>query len=142
MYYPRVFYFAMHHILRLLTRNLVVVLNNVVISGYLRHIPKSKTLWTVLYVLSQSVLFCDAPHLAASDKKFLVIRSHLCYLPCLKNAHLLQVNSAFLACEQLTHLTPSDKKFGRATLDVGISLVPSETITNYSLLITNYFNSF
>ena len=30
----------MHHISRLLTRNLVVVLNNVVISGYLRHIPK------------------------------------------------------------------------------------------------------
>ena len=27
--------------------------------------------------------------------------------------NLLDVNSAFLACEQLTHLTPSDKKFGR-----------------------------
>ena len=31
----------------------------------------------------------------------------------------------------------SDKKLGCATLYVYISLVPSETITNYSLLITN-----
>ena len=70
------------------------------ISRNLRHIPKT-TLWAVLVVLSQSVLFCDAPHLAASNKKF-----------------------------------------GRAALDVNISLVLSETITNYSLLITNYFNPF
>ena len=35
------------------------------------------------------------------------------------------------------NLTPSDKKLGHATLNVHISLVPSETITNYSLLITN-----
>ena len=35
------------------------------------------------------------------------------------------------------NLTPSDKKLGRAALYVYISLVPSETITNYSLLITN-----
>ena len=40
------------------------------------------------------------------------------------------------------NLTPSDKKLGRATLDVNISFVLSETITNYSLLITNYFNPF
>ena len=34
------------------------------------HIPKSRPLWAVLRVLSQSGLFCDAPHLTASDKKF------------------------------------------------------------------------
>ena len=39
-------------------------------------------------------------------------------------------------------MCPSDKKLGRATLDVNISLALSETITNYSLLITNYFNPF
>ena len=36
-----------------------------------------------------------------------------------------------------TNLTPSDKKLGCAALYVYISLVSSETITNYSLLITN-----
>ena len=40
------------------------------------------------------------------------------------------------------NLTPSDKKFGRAALNVYISLVPSKTITNYSLLITNYLCPF
>ena len=65
------------------------------ISRNLRHIPKT-TLWAVLRVLSQSVLFCDAPH-----------------------------------------LTTSDNKLGSATLYVYISLGTSETITNYSLLITN-----
>ena len=38
-------------------------------SRNLRHIPKSRPLKAVLFVLSLRGLFCDAPHLTASDKK-------------------------------------------------------------------------
>ena len=41
----------------------------VVIRRNLRHIPKSKLLGAVLFVLSPSSLFCDVPHLTPSDNK-------------------------------------------------------------------------
>ena len=52
----------------------------VVIRRNLRHIPKSKLLGAVLFVLSPSSLFCDVPHLTPSDNKTVRIVQNFCNL--------------------------------------------------------------
>ena len=69
-----------------------LLLANFCLSRNLRHIPKSRPPKAVLFVLSLGGLFCDAPHLTASDKKQFI--EHCIYSLLLAN--LLPPPSPFL----------------------------------------------
>ena len=76
-----------------------LLLANFCLSRNLRHIPKSRPPKAVLFVLSLGGLFCDAPHLTASDKKQFFER----YISSLLLANLS--SPPYLSLNSLTSLT-------------------------------------
>ena len=81
-------------------------------------------------------LFCRALYPQPSNQKFGRGAYHLLFLNKISWAVRSVLSHDIFYCDR-TNLTPSDNKLVSATLYVYISLGTSETITNYSLLITN-----